>query len=337
MMNLYESITHDQEMLAIKILNDMYPQSSFKDVKRKEKAIQDIKWTLKYLLEGLKSNNTQITKNLFIWYQKLFIGLGIDIKHAQLLFESTQKILNETYHSKEINDYFSHISFDDSNEQNILLKNNPYTKEQKQYLNALLNSNRIEAQNIIQMMIEKNTPIEDIYLFVFQETMREVGDKWHKGEINVGHEHYATAVTQYIMGSLYPQIFKHKKKAHKLLASAVGSEMHELGIRMVADIFELKGWDTDYLGANLPEEYLISYAISHKPDVIALSITMPYHIGKLRDTIKHIREEEKLKNTKIIVGGLPFLDNEDLVNSVNADAFARNALEGVRIANQLLQ
>ena len=205
-----------------------------------------------------------------------------------------------------------------------------------EYLNALLTSDRSKALQIIREMVDQKIPIQDIYLYVFQETMRHVGALWHNGKIQVGREHYCTIVTQYIMSTLYAEIFKDSKKDKKIMACTVGSELHEMGIRMVADIFELNGWDTNYLGPNLPAEEIVKYAIEYNPDIIALSITMPYHISTLKDTIQVIRNNEYLRDTKIMIGGVPFLHDELLYKKVGADAYAKDAKEGIMIANELL-
>ena len=104
------------------------------------------------------------------------------------------------------------------------------------YLEALLRSNRNKAQQIIMELLEDDVPIEDIYLYIFQETMRKIGVLWQEGVIPVGREHYATAITQYMMSLLYPKIFNSEPKKHKLVAYLVGSELHEMGIPVVAEV-----------------------------------------------------------------------------------------------------
>ncbi|WP_440120087.1 hypothetical protein [Paenibacillus sp. QZ-Y1] len=37
-----------------------------------------------------------------------------------------------------------------------------------------------------------------------------------------------------------------------MVAACVGSEQHEIGLRMLTDVFEMEGWDTYYLGQMFP-------------------------------------------------------------------------------------
>jgi hypothetical protein len=36
------------------------------------------------------------------------------------------------------------------------------------------------------------------------------------------------------------------------VAACVSGELHEIGVRMLCDLLEMEGWNTIYLGANVP-------------------------------------------------------------------------------------
>ncbi len=99
--------------------------------------------------------------------------------------------------------------------------------------------------------------------------MHEIGDLWHRNVITVDKEHYATSVNQTVMSGFFDEIFERPRKNRTLVAGAVGSELHEMGIRMLSDIFEYQGWDTFYLGAALPEQAVLEAIGEHKPDLVA--------------------------------------------------------------------
>ena len=42
-----------------------------------------------------------------------------------------------------------------------------------------------------------------------------------------------------------------------MFVACVAGEQHELGGRTLADVFELNGWRTSFLGANLPARELV--------------------------------------------------------------------------------
>jgi methanogenic corrinoid protein MtbC1 len=337
MIDLKELYEH-QDKLAQEILNHMYCNEPFNNKEREAKAIKDIKWTILFIIEGLRVNKTTIVNDLFAWFKRLFKGLNIPEEHVMLLYKSTKQILHNTYKDNDVDRFMDQINIHKQEDMTYLNYKNPYKEEKDVYMNALLTSNRDTAQSLIMSMLDQGVGIHEIYLYIFQQSMYEIGLLWQDGIINVGREHYATAVTQYMMSTLYPYIFRDNKlKNRHMIACAVGSELHEMGIRMVADLFEMHGWNTDYLGANLPTEQLIAFVKEKKPQLIALSITMPYHIGVLKETIQAIREDEALNDVKIMVGGRPFYNNKELPLELGADAYASNAMEGIEIANQLLE
>ncbi|MBX2939425.1 MAG: cobalamin-dependent protein, partial [Ferruginibacter sp.] len=178
--------------------------------------------------------------------------------------------------------------------------------------------------------------LTDIYEYIFAATQYEVGVLWQSNKITVAHEHYCTAATQFIMSTLYPLIFNAEKKPYKMLGCTVSGSLHELGIRMVSDFFEKDGWNTYYMGANLPNKDIIAAIKEQKVDVLAISISMSFDISKVETLIKNIRSDETLNDLKIIVGGHPFNQIQGLWKLVGADGWAKNARETVELSNQMM-
>jgi methanogenic corrinoid protein MtbC1 len=203
------------------------------------------------------------------------------------------------------------------------------------YLDALLRSDRQSASLMILEAAQQGTPIKDIYLHVFQVCQREIGRLWQTNQISVGQEHYCTAVTQMVMSQLYPYIFASQRKGRHMVATCVGGELHEIGARMVADFFEIDGWDTYFLGANTPIEGVLRAISERDADVLAISATMTYHIDKVAALIAEVRRAGLDAHTKIMVGGYPFNIAPNLWQSVGADGYARDAQQAVTVAESL--
>jgi methanogenic corrinoid protein MtbC1 len=138
------------------------------------------------------------------------------------------------------------------------------------------------------------------------------------------------------MSQLYPRIFAGTKIGRNLVAACVNSELHEIGIRMVADFFEIEGWDTYYMGANTPATSIIQAIEKNRPQILALSVTMPFHQSLLQETIAKVRASDADGRVKIIVGGHALNSSKNLWRNVGADGYAANAEEAVRLAKQLV-
>jgi methanogenic corrinoid protein MtbC1 len=217
----------------------------------------------------------------------------------------------------------------------LLSKDAPLGALAQDYLDALLQGQRHLASQLIMDAVNEGTSIKKIYLNVFQPVQREVGRLWQQNQVSVAQEHYCTAATQLIMSQLYPKIFNMTRSDQRLVATCVGGELHEIGVRMVADFFEMEGWDTYYLGSNTPASSILQTIEEQNADVLAISATIPYHVSKVAALIENVRTTFTDDQINILVGGYPFNTSPDLWQRVGADGFAPNAQEAIALANKM--
>ncbi len=201
------------------------------------------------------------------------------------------------------------------------------------YLTALLDTDRQKASRLILDAVEGGIPVKEIYLHVFQVAQYEIGRLWQINRVTVAQEHYCTAATQLIMSQLYPYIFSTERNGHSMVAASISGELHELGIRMVADLFEMAGWDTYYLGASTPVNSIISEVLVRRADVLAVSVSLHANMPKLRTLVQQVRKVDIPHPLWILVGGYPFNANPGLWKSVGADGSAADAQQAVALAN----
>lgn len=165
--------------------------------------------------------------------------------------------------------------------------------------------------------------------------MYEVGFLWQKGAISEAEEHLATSIVARVISGLYIYVIDLEEALKgKAVISAAANEYHEIGSRIIADSLEMDGWDVDHLGADTPIEALIDFLKMQQPFLLGLSASMAFNIDNLNDTIKKIKENEKLADLKIMVGGKVFNENPELWKKTDADACAQNGEEAVEIAKK---
>lgn len=201
----------------------------------------------------------------------------------------------------------------------------PVTLPAHQYLQALLRGDRRLASRLVLDAVERGTSVKDIYLGVFQPCQREIGRLWQTNQISVAQEHFCTAATQLVMSLLAPRIFAGEKTAGRLVATCVSSELHEIGVRMVADFFEMEGWDTSYLGANTPTESVLRLLAERKPSVLGISATITYHVAQVEKLIHAVRADPACQGVLVLVGGYPFNLAPELCRRIGADGTAPDA------------
>lgn len=212
----------------------------------------------------------------------------------------------------------------------------PLSPLAQHYLNALLRMDRAGANHLILDAVQGGVPVREIYLDVFQRTMREIGRLWQLNRITVAHEHFCTAATQQIMAQLAPYLSQGEKRGRRVIATCIGGELHEIGLRMVADFFEMDGWDTLFLGANMPADNIVATLEQFQPELLAVSITINRHVGRVRTLISKVHASEAGKTVKVLVGGYPFLADPGLWREIGADGYAMDALQAVATGNALV-
>lgn len=183
------------------------------------------------------------------------------------------------------------------------------------YLKSLLDGNKEKATEICLNLLQSGIDVVKIYNDVIEPSLLEIGTLWEKGVIDIWKEHFISEVSIDIMTILHSKISYVNKINKNLIALTPGPEMHNIGLRMVAHIFELKGWNSLYLGSNVPTKSILDVINEEKPQAIALSITMPNHIESAHHMINAIRQTHKKDSLSIIVGG-SVLNNFDRIHEL---------------------
>ena len=207
--------------------------------------------------------------------------------------------------------------------------------EAQRYLALILDGKRQEAADYVFGLLDAGESIRGIYLDVFQPALYEVGRLWENNTISVAREHYCTAVTQSIISRMYPRMFTAETNGLVMVGCCVQDELHEIGIRMVCDFFEMDGWDSHYLGANNPSQAVVDFVRDQGAHVLGVSVTMDFHLSgaeRLLDEVRRCLGER----IKILVGGYPFAHDPDLAQKMGADAWAARGDEAVTLAGKLV-
>lgn len=305
-------------------------------------SLQDTRYTVLYLADSITVNSPKLFKSYIRWFIDILNGLHLPLSYLEISLTSIASVA-KTYmdakYRETIDEYIQQgLSVMHENDSIFIdSKSSLLACHMENYLNFLLEGNRHAASMLIDDLIEQQFSVEQIYVDIFQESQYKLGKLWQSNQISVAEEHYCTASTQLIMGQLYPLIFATPKNNRVFVGACIGGELHELGIRMVSDFFELEGWNSYYLGANTSLRGIIDSIVAKKPDVIGLSTTMGYHISDLIKTIDAIRKHPSCQTVKILVGGYPFLTDPDLWKEVGADGTASNAKKAIELSKHLVQ
>ena len=147
-----------------------------------------------------------------------------------------------------------------------------------------------------------------LYTGVLGPLLVDTGAAWQAGTERVWEEHYASATIRTIVEALYPEVMRQAatvpRRDTRVLLANPPRELHDLGLRMLADRFELAGYPVTFLGANTPLDEIAAAATATDADLVVLSVSTLYERLELREFLAALRK--RLPSCSIRVGGAAF-------------------------------
>jgi methanogenic corrinoid protein MtbC1 len=305
------------------------------------KCVQDAGYHLSYLAEAISASSPALFADYIAWAKVMLESRGVPAGDLSRNLNCIREVLQQrltpcmsVVTEQYIEAALSRLPQSPSDIPTHFDEVEPHAELAKQFVTLLLQGDRHAASRLILDTVSSGVTVQDIYLYVFQRSQRELGRLWQMNQLSVAQEHYCTAATQFIMSQLYPYIFRTEKNGCSMVATSVSGELHEIGMRIVADFLEMEGWDTYYLGANTPAPGILQCLQERKAQVLGISATMTFHVGAVENLIAAVRASEAVHDVKILVGGYPFNIEPDLWRRVGADGYAKDASEAITAANQ---
>jgi MerR family transcriptional regulator, light-induced transcriptional regulator len=144
---------------------------------------------------------------------------------------------------------------------------------------------------------------------VLAPALREVGERWHRGEMSIAQERIASNCARRQLIALL-HTFNSVAKGAAVVFATLSGERHELGILMYATIAASLRVRTFYLGADLPAEEVARCAV--KIAAMAVAISLVNH-DQLETTLAqlHSLREQLPDEVEIWLGGPALVEIEE--------------------------
>jgi DNA-binding transcriptional MerR regulator/methylmalonyl-CoA mutase cobalamin-binding subunit len=146
--------------------------------------------------------------------------------------------------------------------------------------------------------------------------LRQTGDMWADRRFKVAHEHLASAVIRSLLGSMHTSDSPNSKSP-LLIGTTPHGQLHEFGALMALVTAASLGWNTLYLGPNLPAEDIVKAAIDRNARAIALSIVYPDNDPYMAAEIRKIRDLTN-GHLPMLIGGRSAKAYADVIKQVKA-------------------
>lgn len=131
-------------------------------------------------------------------------------------------------------------------------------------------------------------------------------------------------IKAHIVMSGTPQV-----KGEKIIIATVEGDIHDIGKNIVKVLLQNYGFDVIDLGKDVKCELVLEEAIKQNVKLVGLSALMTTTVPNMEKTIKLLHDNT---DAKVFVGGAVL--TRDYAKMINADWYAKDAMESVRIAQE---
>ena len=118
-------------------------------------------------------------------------------------------------------------------------------------------------------------------------------------------------------------------KGDKIIVATVEGDIHDIGKNIVKVLLQNYGFDVIDLGKDVKCETVLEKTIEHGVKFVGLSALMTTTVPNMEKTIRLLHANT---DAKVFVGGAVL--TKDYAKMINADYYAKDAMESVRIAQQ---
>jgi methanogenic corrinoid protein MtbC1 len=178
------------------------------------------------------------------------------------------------------------------------------------------------AAEVVLPAVDAGLDPESALLDVIAPVQAKVGVEWAANRIGVAQEHAATAINDRVIAALAHRVPTPPRPAPgRVTVACVDGEWHAMPARLLAETLRLRGWQVDFLGAQVPVPHLIEHLHRTGPDALALSSSVPTRLPTAHATISACQAV----GVPVLAGGAAFGSDGRFAGRLGADGWAPEA------------
>ena len=192
-----------------------------------------------------------------------------------------------------------------------------------------------EAIAITQEKLDAGEDAMDI-LAQAGKGMETVGTRFSKGEYFIPDLVYSGEILKRINEIVKPKLTggKTEKKGGKVIIATVAGDIHDIGKDIVVFMLDVAGFEVYDMGVDVPIQKIVDKLKETGAPVIGLSGFLTLAYDAMKHTIDAIKAAGLRDKVKIMIGGGQI--TPEIVKYTGADAYGKDAIEGVAIARKWL-
>lgn len=160
-----------------------------------------------------------------------------------------------------------------------------------------------------------------------------IGKRFAAGEYYIPDLIYSGEILKGITDLVKPRLAKvDAKNAGKIVIGTVAGDIHNIGKDIIVFMLGANGFEVFDLGVDVPAEKFVLKLKETGAPIVGLSGLLTVAYDAMKQTIEAINAAGLRENVKIMIGG--GLVNDDVRKYTGADAYGKDAVEGVSLAKK---
>jgi corrinoid protein of di/trimethylamine methyltransferase len=201
---------------------------------------------------------------------------------------------------------------------------------------AIVRGDKEQSSRLVENALGEMEPLTVLQRGMMP-AMKIVGDRFGSGEIFLPDLLMAAEAWKEAMRLLKPRLLESGENVAKIGTVVIGtvqSDVHEIGKNIVVTLLNTAGFEVHDLGVDIPASRFIGKAEEVNADIIAASAIMTTTMTYQRDILDHLIASGLRDKFIVLVGG--GVVNQRWADEIGADGYGETAVEGVRLAKELL-
>ncbi len=200
---------------------------------------------------------------------------------------------------------------------------------------AIVKGNINRATALTEKCLQEGYPPLVIMEKGILKGMEVVGEKWKTYEYFIPNVLVSAMATKLSLNALHVSLKTFGNRYNgKAVAGTVRGDVHDIGKNIVLMFMDAAGVEVIDLGIDVSPEHFIRAVRKEKPDLLLLSCLYTVTMHAMEDTVIALKKAGLKGRVKTIVGGAPI--TQEFADSIGADGFGADAVEGVKKAKELL-
>nr|WP_307991199.1 homocysteine S-methyltransferase family protein [uncultured Niameybacter sp.] len=230
---------------------------------------------------------------------------------------------------KESKDYIKYFSSNKEDSKEVMQDTN-YSLEE-----TIIKGLKDEAGKITRNYLKSNEPLEIVEKFIVP-ALNKVGEDYEKQVLYLPQLIKSAEAAQSSFEVLKVEMLKQGETTNagpKVVLATVHGDIHDIGKNIVKVIMQNYGFTIIDLGKDVSTDEVLKAVEKYEVKLVGLSALMTTTVTSMKETIEALKTH--YPECKVVVGGAVL--TQDLADFVGADFYAKDAMETVRIGEEVLK